>query len=58
MTSLPGEGEWKIEYIPIRYDILSQSTILSNCFSNYHILSTDNDVMDGADDAKRNVVWA
>ena len=53
MTSLPGEGEnGKIEYIPIRYDILSQSTILSNCFSNYFILSTDNDVMDGADDAK------
>ena len=31
---------------------MSQSTILSNCFSNYFILSTDNDVMDGADDAK------
>lgn len=53
MTCLPGEGEnGKIEYIPIRYDILSQSTVLSKCFSNYFILSTDNDAMDGVDDAK------
>ena len=41
-----------IEYVPIRYEVTSSSTVLSKCFLNYFILSKDNDVMDAVDDVK------
>lgn len=54
MCSLPDKDSEKgiIDYIPIRYDVTSPSTVLSKCFSSYFVLSKDNDVMDGVDDIK------